>query len=94
MTRQMERDYIDITTVLCIFSNLKGVRYEGEWVTDKQEGKGIETWPDGARYEGSYIDGKKHGMGIFKWADGSTYHGDFQDNNIHGIGTNILPKLL
>ena len=59
---------------------------------DKQEGKGVETWPDGARYEGNYLEGKKHGKGQFKWADGSTYFGDFQDNNIHGFGKLVGEK--
>ncbi len=61
-------------------------RYVGDWKEDKQDGLGVETWPDGAKYEGEYIDGKKHGDGDFKWADGSSYKGKFYDNNIHGIG--------
>ena len=46
-----------------------------QWKNDKQEGKGIETWPDGARYEGDYVDGRKHGKGILNFADGSRYEG-------------------
>jgi hypothetical protein len=42
-------------------------------VEDKQEGRGIETWPDGARYEGQYKEGKKHGQGCLNFADGSIY---------------------
>jgi hypothetical protein len=45
------------------------------WKEDKQDGHGIETWPDGAKYDGTYVDGKKHGEGVFHWADGSEYQG-------------------
>jgi hypothetical protein len=33
--------------------------YEGEWLNDKQHGKGKEVWPDGTVYEGNFEDGKK-----------------------------------
>jgi hypothetical protein len=36
-----------------------GAKYEGDWRDDKQDGHGVETWPDGARYEGNYVMGKK-----------------------------------
>ena len=49
---------------------------------DKQEGRGIETWPDGARYEGEYKEGKKHGQGCLNFADGSIYQGNFEVNEI------------
>jgi hypothetical protein len=39
-----------------------GAKYLGEWYEDKQNGKGIETWPDGAKYEGEYQNGKKDGI--------------------------------
>ena len=29
-----------------------GAVYEGEWVLDKQHGRGVEMWPDGARCAG------------------------------------------
>lgn len=34
----------------CTFED--GIIYDGEWVGDKREGYGIQTWPDGIRYEG------------------------------------------
>lgn len=56
----------------------------GEWKDDKQEGFGVEIWPDGAKYEGNYVQGKKQGQGKFYWTDGSQYEGEFSNNNIHG----------
>jgi hypothetical protein len=35
--------------------------YKGNWLEDKQEGHGVETWPDGAKYEGNYKQGQKEG---------------------------------
>jgi len=43
------------------YFHINGAKYIGEWVDDKQEGKGVETWPDGAKYEGMYKYGKKDG---------------------------------
>ena len=40
-----------------------GAKYTGYWKDDKQNGKGVETWPDGAKYDGEYVEGKKHGKG-------------------------------
>ena len=71
----------------------KIIRYEGDWLEDKQHGKGVEIWPDGARYEGEYIDGKKQGIGSFKWADNSSFNGEFVNNNIHGKGKTLIMKL-
>ena len=41
-----------------------GAIYEGNWVADKQEGFGIEQWPDGTTYTGDFHHGMKHGQGI------------------------------
>jgi hypothetical protein len=46
-----------------VYLHTNGARYEGNWVNDKQNGHGVEVWPDNARYEGEYLDGKKHGKG-------------------------------
>lgn len=52
---------------LCLLERL--CRYEGQWLDDKQHGRGLEQWPDGAKYEGEYNCGRKDGKGIFTWAD-------------------------
>lgn len=33
-----------------VFFCVNGSRYEGEWMNDKKEGKGIESFPSGAKY--------------------------------------------
>ncbi|CAG9312805.1 unnamed protein product [Blepharisma stoltei] len=60
--------------------------YEGEWKNGKQNGFGVENWPDGARFSGNFVNGKKNGKGKFIWADGSMFDGDFLDNQITGYG--------
>lgn len=45
------------------YIHLNGTIYEGEWANDKQEGFGVERWPDEAYYVGSYVTGMKHGYG-------------------------------
>jgi len=45
--------------------DLDGVKYEGQWLGDKQNGYGVEMCPNDARYEGQYNMGKKHGYGKF-----------------------------
>lgn len=39
------------------FIHLNGPKYTGQFFNDKQEGYGIETWPDGAKFEGKYFQG-------------------------------------
>jgi len=45
--------------------DLDCVKYEGQWLGDKQNGYGVEMCPNDARYEGQYNMGKKHGYGKF-----------------------------
>ena len=39
-------------------------RYEGEFVNDTQEGRGILYWKDGCQYNGSFANGLLNGHGI------------------------------
>lgn len=59
---------------------------------DKQEGEGVEIWPDGAKYEGKYHLGKKHGKGRIQFADGSIYEGEFHENAINGYGKYVRER--
>jgi len=39
------------------YMNSNGTEYDGDWVYDKQEGQGKQTWPDNSSYSGGYKDG-------------------------------------
>lgn len=41
------------------------LRYEGEWLHGKKEGKGTITLPDGSKYRGQWKDGQITGTGVF-----------------------------
>lgn len=56
---------------VCVVERFVWCSYEGEWVEDMQEGRGVERWADGSRFEGEYRRSKKHGQGTFRWAEGS-----------------------
>jgi len=55
--------------VYCIVSNIgvlfcadKG-KYDGEWVEDKKEGRGVFNYSNGEIYDGDWSDDKKNGQG-------------------------------
>ena len=51
---------------LGIYVYTDGVRYEGQYQTDKKEGYGTYLWPDNRKYEGWWHNGVKHGLGIYQ----------------------------
>ena len=50
-----------------------GSKYEGIWLKDMYDSKGIYTWPDGAKYEGDFKKDKQHGYGHLSEPDGIDY---------------------
>jgi hypothetical protein len=48
-------------------------RYEGDYLDDKKNGKGLFIWASGNIYKGEYKDDERHGKGEMKWTDGSRY---------------------
>jgi serine/threonine protein kinase len=48
-----------------------GAKYEGEFRSGVQHGKGMLVQSDGARYHGLFADGKREGYGVETRADGS-----------------------
>ena len=40
-----------------------GRRYDGEWLENRCNGRGVLTYRDGRRYEGEYKLDKMHGRG-------------------------------
>ena len=76
-----------------IWNNLHE-KYTGQWLNDKQEGIGIQTWYDGKgdqkflynRYVGEWKEGKRHGYGVFFYANGTKYEGTWFNNLKQGFG--------
>ena len=44
---------------------MDGDRYEGKFMNNRKEGRGIYYFSDGARYEGLYSKGYKNGIGVY-----------------------------
>ena len=62
------------------------VKYEGDFVDGKANGKGILTWLNGEKYEGDFVDGRENGKGIYTWANKVKYEGDFVGGKAYGKG--------
>ncbi|XP_012075409.1 uncharacterized protein LOC105636683 [Jatropha curcas] len=61
-------------------------RYEGDWVDEKYDGYGVETWAKGSRYRGQYRQGLRHGIGVYRFYTGDVYAGEWSNGQCHGCG--------
>uniref|UniRef100_A0A5B7B0N9 1-phosphatidylinositol-4-phosphate 5-kinase n=1 Tax=Davidia involucrata TaxID=16924 RepID=A0A5B7B0N9_DAVIN len=61
-------------------------RYEGDWVDEKYDGHGVETWAKGSRYRGQYRQGLRHGFGVYRFYTGDVYAGEWYNGQCHGCG--------
>ncbi|CAN6486720.1 unnamed protein product [Victoria cruziana] len=61
-------------------------RYEGDWVDEKYDGYGVETWARGSRYRGQYRQGLRHGYGVYRFYTGDVYAGEWSNGQSHGYG--------
>ncbi|KAL3497641.1 hypothetical protein ACH5RR_040373 [Cinchona calisaya] len=61
-------------------------RYEGDWIDDKYDGYGVETWAKGSRYRGQYRQGLRHGVGFYRSYTGDVYSGEWCNGQCHGYG--------
>ncbi|EEF45048.1 conserved hypothetical protein [Ricinus communis] len=61
-------------------------RYEGDWIDDKYDGYGVETWAKGSRYRGQYRQGLRHGIGVYRFYAGDVYAGEWSNGQCHGSG--------
>ncbi|GMN30861.1 hypothetical protein TIFTF001_002994 [Ficus carica] len=61
-------------------------RYEGDWVDEKYDGYGVETWARGSRYRGQYRRGLRHGIGVYRFYTGDVYAGEWSSGQCHGCG--------
>jgi hypothetical protein len=64
-----------------------GLRYEGTWVKNYIDGKGIAVYPGGQIYQGSFKMGLREGRGSITFIEGAVYEGRFRDDKIDGQGT-------
>ncbi len=54
------------------------IKYDGDFVNGKKEGKGKYVWEDGEYYIGQWLNNQKHGKGIEYLKDGNIkYDGYF-----------------
>ncbi|KAI3804395.1 hypothetical protein L1987_25897 [Smallanthus sonchifolius] len=67
------------------YYNMDG-RYEGDWVDQKYDGYGVETWAKGSRYRGQYRQGLRHGFGVYRFYVGDMYAGEWVKGQCHGYG--------
>ena len=64
------------------------LRFEGEYLNGKKNGKGKEYWNGELEFEGEYLNGKRNGKGKEYWNDGKLkFEGEYLDD-IEVIGTN------
>ena len=67
------------------YYHMKG-RYEGDWIDEKYDGYGVETWAKGSRYRGQYRQGLRHGIGVYRFYTGDVYAGEWSNGQCHGCG--------
>ena len=60
--------------------------YEGEFLEELKDGKGVMKYKGGNKYDGDWKKDKKEGKGIFIYKSGSKYEGDFKNNVKDGHG--------
>ena len=42
------------------------MKYEGEFVANKKEGKGVFYWDEKTKWEGNWVNDKMSGEGLYK----------------------------
>jgi len=68
-----------------------GETYVGDWVANRKDGFGTQTWTKGHKYEGEWSVGKRHGKGSYwqKTENGrlrKQYAGDWVEDKRDGLG--------
>ena len=61
-------------------------KYEGQWMKDIKQGKGICYFSDKSIYEGSLINSLFHGLGKFTWPNNDIYIGEWNKGKMEGEG--------
>lgn len=60
--------------------------YNGEFKSNRMNGKGVCIYDDGSYYDGQFKNNVKHGQGIMYYQDGCKYIGNFENDLCHGKG--------
>lgn len=60
--------------------------YEGRFIDDAKEGKGILTFTNGDSYEGNWSKDKKNGKGVLKRVGHFLYDGEWKNDKREGYG--------
>ena len=63
-----------------------GDKYDGEFVDNVKEGRGVYYYGNGDKYEGEFFDDVKDGFGIYYYKNGERYEGDFKNDKKDGHG--------
>jgi uncharacterized membrane protein len=72
------------------FTWADGSNYQGSYVNEKRNGRGILNYADGSRYEGYWKDDEEHGEGKMYWAkQDKTYQGNWVNGSREGRGSSI-----
>ena len=61
-------------------------KYEGEWVKDKKQGKGIFYFSDKSIFEGNFMNDTFHGYGKFTFPSNDVYIGEWKEGKMDGEG--------
>ncbi|AAZ12118.1 hypothetical protein, conserved [Trypanosoma brucei brucei TREU927] len=63
-----------------------GICYQGEWVGEMRQGRGLVWYENGDFFFGSFVKNMRHGGGNLRYADGSEYSGNFVNDVREGEG--------
>jgi hypothetical protein len=73
-----------------VYDELRNIRYEGNFVHGKREGKGRMRYANGNIYDGEWKEDVKCGVGSMMWQETlESYEGEWKDDHQHGIGIHI-----
>ena len=62
-------------------------QFDGHYVNDQFQGKGLAIYRDGSSYHGQWIKGERYGAGTLKYPDGRVkYDGNWKDDLFSGQG--------
>lgn len=65
---------------------------EGDWVSDKKDGRGTYKFANGSEYEGEWVENTQEGKGRMRFPNGCVYEGEFTGGTREGRGTYSWPS--